>query len=320
MRPIYGDSQRFALAPCVVFVALTIAAPGATGTTLQGGVTAGPDAPEAPAEPSPQASAMTVERAQIDLHHALAIEIQVERIVPAAEQIWNRSVGTVRRYLAPCAALYQQAHALIPSLDAAFRARDVATANALDAQAARYLQQADQCAAGGSGAGGTPDRGAPYAGPYPGPLPPGPTPPYGPPPTTGSYGGRPLRPPPAAQPQTPNPTWFDTPAYAASPRVRLPQTGDYRTAPGDQGQGTKWNRTVHLDVLGSRARLQTSNGTYTLNYKGDLNGGSLYEVADPPMSPPMKMLFVERSSGAKEYDVYYQTNRGNLSEYWFPGN
>jgi hypothetical protein len=90
--------------------------------------------------------AIRLEQATIDLHHALAIEIQIMRIDAGAERIWNRSAGLVGQTLPACLSLYQQSHDLIPPLDAAFRARDVASANHLARQAADLLAAADDCA------------------------------------------------------------------------------------------------------------------------------------------------------------------------------
>ena len=156
----------------------------------------------------PQSRSIRASQAFGDLHHALSIEIQIERTDPGAEEVWNRGYPIARAASPECAAIYKQSHDLMPSVDAAFRARDYTRANAIDKRASDLLGQADRCTdkidwnklfpntpGGYGGPSGGPGQGRPSnppqgqgpgQGPNPGPNPgPGPSQPprYGRPPS-----------------------------------------------------------------------------------------------------------------------------------------
>jgi hypothetical protein len=97
----------------------------------------------------PRVLAVRLEQAVDDLHHALAIELQVFRVDDGAEEAFRRGLPLVEQKLPKCADLYKQAHALVPRMQQAFVAKDVKTANALQSQATALLKRADDCAKDG---------------------------------------------------------------------------------------------------------------------------------------------------------------------------
>ncbi len=81
-----------------------------------------------------------------DLNRALSIELEVKQVDSSAEELWNRSAPIVAKNLPECYAHYQRAHDLVPSLQQAYRAHDVKTADAIVRQADSERTQGYRCA------------------------------------------------------------------------------------------------------------------------------------------------------------------------------
>lgn len=79
-----------------------------------------------------------------DLDHVVANEIGSKKAQPTAKE-WTRSFPLVEKYLPRCAQLYERVHDLMPSLEAAYIAKDPAKIAAIEKDAKDILEKARKC-------------------------------------------------------------------------------------------------------------------------------------------------------------------------------
>jgi hypothetical protein len=79
-----------------------------------------------------------------DLDHVVSNEIGSKKAQPTARQ-WTRSFALVEKYLSQCAQLYKSVHDLMPSLEAAYVAKDATRVVAIEKDAKDRLQKARKC-------------------------------------------------------------------------------------------------------------------------------------------------------------------------------
>ena len=81
-----------------------------------------------------------------DLNHGLSIELEVDAVDPSAESLWRRSAPTIQKDMPDCYTHYKTAHDLIPSLQSAYRARNMKLAQSIATHASNEDMQGFRCA------------------------------------------------------------------------------------------------------------------------------------------------------------------------------